>query len=65
MPDLLPVTLHEQIAEVERELALRDHVYPRRIAAKQMSQQTADRGIDRMRAVLTTLRELAAGQKAA
>jgi hypothetical protein len=64
MPDLLPVTLGEQIAEVERELKLRESVYPRRIAAKQMSQTIADRGMDRMRAVLATLQGLAGRQAA-
>jgi len=32
VPDLLPISLADKIAEVERELAMRREVYPRRRA---------------------------------
>jgi hypothetical protein len=56
MPELFGISLHEQIAEVERELAMRKRVYARDIAAKRVSRSTADRRLDTMEAVLTTLK---------
>jgi hypothetical protein len=58
--DLFPdaprfVSIDDQIACVERELGYRRHVYPRRVAAKQMTQDLADRELARMSAVLETL----------
>jgi hypothetical protein len=53
---LFPCTIEEQIAEVERELALRRQVYPRRIAEKKMSEGAADLHMRRMEGVLATLR---------
>lgn len=58
MADLFPVTIDQQIECVERELKLRERVYPRRIAARQMTTVLAERELDRMRAVLATLRAL-------
>lgn len=54
------VTLEQQIAEVERELKIREVVYPRWInAAKpKLRPETADRQMARMRAVLNTLKKL-------
>jgi len=49
------VSIEDQIACVERELKYREHVYPRRIADKKMTQQLADREMTRMQAVLQTL----------
>ncbi len=51
------VTIDEQIAEVEREIRLREVVYPRWVAAPKpkLSQAQADKQIGRMRAVLITL----------
>jgi len=46
----------EQIAEVERELALRRRVYPGRVTNRQMTQESADRHIRAMEAVLETVR---------
>jgi hypothetical protein len=60
---LFAITLEEQIAEVERELALRHRVYPRWVAAKQLSPAKADRQIATMESVLCTLRSVAGGQK--
>jgi hypothetical protein len=63
MADLLtgvlpPVPLRDQIACVEREIALRRRVYPHWVEAKRMTQSTADEEIRRMDAVLATLRGL-------
>jgi hypothetical protein len=52
------VSIDDQIACVERELRYREHVYPRRIADKKMTQQLADREMIRMQAVLQTLQLL-------
>jgi hypothetical protein len=56
MPELFPPSLAEQILAVEREIRMREQVYPRRVAAAKMSQKAADREIATMRAVLDTLR---------
>jgi hypothetical protein len=56
MPSLIPVTLEEQIASIEREIALRERVYPRWIADKKMSAAKAEKEIDAMKAVLETLK---------
>jgi hypothetical protein len=50
--------LTEQIACVQRELALRKPVYPKRVAAGKMKPQTADRETAAMQAVLDTLTAL-------
>lgn len=61
MPDLFPPSIDDQIACTERELGYRRHVYPRRIAAKQMTQDLADREIGRMEAILATLKRVKSG----
>lgn len=53
------VTLNQQINEVQREIALRKHVYPKRVLAKFMSQVQADYHLSAMEAVLQTLEGLA------
>ncbi len=64
MPDLFfdAVPLSDQIAEVERELALRQRVYPNFVSAGRLTQERADRQKSVMAAVLKTLRELEAGR---
>lgn len=57
-PDETP-TIETQIRCVEREIAMRARVYPRWVAAKNMSQAKADSEIATMRAVLATLRNMA------
>lgn len=52
------IPLTDQIACVEREIAMREKVYPRRVAANRMTQQTADLQLRQMDAVLATLRHL-------
>lgn len=58
MNGLFPISLEEQIAEVERELRLREHVYPRFIESKKMRQEKADKCMAAMRAVLSTLQSI-------
>ena len=55
------MTLEQQIAAAARELAMRERVYPRFVAAKRMTQDKADHEIAAMRAIVETLRALAAG----
>jgi hypothetical protein len=58
---LFPVTLGEQIREVENELRMRQRVYANRIQAGKMSTENATRKTDAMRAVLDTLIRLRDG----
>jgi hypothetical protein len=51
MADLLPITMADRLACVDRELALRRRVYPRWVAAGRMTQAKADREIELMQAV--------------
>ena len=48
-------TIDEQIAEVKREIALRNVVYPKFIESKRLKPETAKRQIDNMIAALHTL----------
>lgn len=57
------IALADQVACVKRELSFREHVYPRRVAAGVMSTQDARREIERMKAVLATLEEVAAKER--
>jgi hypothetical protein len=56
----MPISLAQQIEEVERELSIRDGVYARRVSSGKMRKALADYHIERMRAVLQTLQELEA-----
>lgn len=63
MADLLaghdqPPSIAQQIAAVEREIAMREYVFPRRVADKKMTQAKADHELTVMRAVLATLKKL-------
>lgn len=53
----MPITIAAQIACVEREIKMREHVYPRRVADCKMSQAKADDELAAMRAVLATLKD--------
>ncbi len=58
-PDAKPaVSIAGQIAEVERELAMRRAAYPRWIEQKRITQAAADARVISMEAVLATLRGL-------
>jgi hypothetical protein len=52
------ISLDDQIKELQRELALRDRVYPHLVANGKLRQPVADRNVARMRAAMATLRDL-------
>jgi hypothetical protein len=54
----MSVSLNQQIEEVEREIALRERVYPNQVARGKMRQGVADFHKQRMVAVLETLKHL-------
>ncbi len=63
MPDLLtdalpPVSLKDQLACAQRELALRQRVYPRWVEAGKLKQSIAEEEIRRMAAICETLEDL-------
>ena len=58
-----PVPYAEQLECAERELRLRQRVYPRRVSDGKMTQALADREIARMEAIIETLRPLAEGER--
>jgi hypothetical protein len=51
----LKIGIDEQIKAAERELAMRVHVYPHRVASGKMKQEAADLELTRIRAILRTL----------
>ncbi len=53
------ITIDEQIAEVKREIAMRNKVYPKWIEAGSLQKPKADFQILAMEAVLISLNELA------
>jgi hypothetical protein len=58
MSEPSPVTLEQQIAEVKRELAMRERCYPKWCSEKRMLPEKADKYLSHMRAVLRTLTNL-------
>lgn len=56
-----PIPLTEQIKCVEREISMRERVYPAWVQANRMTQRKADDEIAAMRAVLETLRGVERG----
>lgn len=58
MNDAVGPTLDQQIAEIERELAMRRRCYPRWIAEHRMLQKNADKFLAAMEAVLATMTKL-------
>ncbi len=48
-------TIEDQITCVKREIRLRENAYAKWVATKRMTQQTADKELGCMRAVLSTL----------
>lgn len=58
MLPLIPYTLDDQILTVQREIEMRERVYPRQVAAGRMTERKADHELQCMRAVLTTLLKL-------
>lgn len=59
------IPLDEQLAAVEREIRLRERVYPRWIESGKMTQARADREIAAMQGVAMTLRSLSGSQRQA
>jgi hypothetical protein len=57
------ITAEMKLACVTRELKLREHVYPRRVANGQMTQQLADRETRTMRAIVDEYEKFAAGER--
>ena len=55
------ISLETQIACVVRELKIRESVYPQWVRSGRMKAETAAEEIERMQAVLATLRSLQAG----
>lgn len=54
------VSIDDQIACVEREIRMRERVYPHWVAGRKMQQRQADRELLAMQAVLATLQGLRA-----
>ncbi len=54
----MQISLEEMISCVEREIGMRERVYPRWVEQKKMLQTTADQELARMRAVLDLLLEV-------
>lgn len=52
------ITITDMIACVEREIGMRERVYPRWVEQKKMLQTTANQELARMRAVLDLLLEV-------
>jgi hypothetical protein len=50
-------TIDEMVAEVEKEISMREHVYWKRVREGKMAPTMAQRGIDVMRAILEVLKE--------
>ena len=57
------ITLEEQLAEAERELALRRKCYPGWVEAGRLTEEQAQRQIRCMWAIVTTLRRLEVEQR--
>lgn len=57
--DSRSVPLSVQIEAAEREVRMREQVYPRRVMEKRMAKMTAERELEAMRAIVQTLRDLA------
>lgn len=53
MTDVVPIA--DQVAEVRREIALRQRVYPYQVAKGKLEQAEADRHMRRIEGVLATL----------
>lgn len=57
------VAIEDQIAEIKREIRMREGVYPKWVQSGRMKQADSDRQIARMRAVLETLEAVKAGRE--
>lgn len=59
----MTVPIEHQVACVQREISMRERVYPRWVADHRMTQKKADEELAAMRAVLLTLESLAAATR--
>ena len=64
MTDLMLFPISMQIQEVQREIAMRERVYPAWVGKGKMKQSTADQHMNLMRAVLRTLEQVKADDDA-
>lgn len=55
------VPIEAQIACIERELGFREKLYPRWVKSAKLTQENADQELERMRAVLQSLRRIQQG----
>lgn len=54
----MTVPIDEQVRCVEREISMRERVYPRWVEQKRMTEKKADQELEAMRAVLETLHNI-------
>jgi hypothetical protein len=54
----MDVSIEEQVTCAERELRMRERVYPRQVASGKMTDQLAERELRAMTAIVATLRRL-------
>ena len=54
----MEIRIRDQIKELKRELAMRQHVYPKRVLQMKMAQKTADYQIACLRATIRILEHL-------
>ncbi len=52
---LFEITIDDMIAEVQRELAMRRHVYPRLVQSKKMTKEQMDHRMEAMQSVADLL----------
>lgn len=57
MSDLFPITIEDEIQELEREVTLRRRVYPRWMAQGKISKVKADRQIAVMESIINRLKD--------
>lgn len=55
--------IHAQIAEVKREIRMRESVYPKWVGAGRMEQREADAKMNTIKAVLATLEAVRDGRE--
>ncbi len=60
MPQLFEVSLAEQVSCIEREIAMRERVYPRWVSIGKMTARKAEFEMDAIKAVLETLKSAGA-----
>lgn len=56
MSDLFPISIEDEIQELEREVSLRKRVYPRWVFQGRISQAKADRQIAVMQSIINRLK---------